>query len=183
MDILQSHWSAIRKKVIVPLWNKKFKSMYESVKMDYNDFESLAGLELTKAIKTFDSEKSNLFTYATNVINNKAMTELRDCTQRDVRKTLHISESMDALENTMIDNIPAKDDGFEMIFVESGKESFSPKMEMYLKKLSKVQKQILFAMSEGFSNEEIIAGLHITPKEMSDACLAIKSYRNISILF
>lgn len=183
MEVLQSHWSAIRKKVIVPLWNKKFKSMYESVKMDYDDFESLAGIELTKAIKTFDSEKSNLFTYATNVINNKAMTELRDCTQRDVRKTLHISESMDALENSIIDNIPAKGDGFEMIFTESGKEIFSPKMEMYLKKLSKLQKQILFALSEGFTNDEIIAGLHITSKEFTDACEAFRSYRNVSLLY
>lgn len=183
MEILQTHWSEIRKKVIIPLWNKKFKSMYESIKMDYNDFESLSGIELTKAIKTFDSEKSNLFTYATNVINNKAMTELRDCTQRDVRKTLHISESMDALENSIIDNIPAKDDGFEVVFAENGKKIFSPKMEMYLNKLSKLQKQVLFALSEGFTNEEIIAGLKITPKELADACEAFRSYRNVSLLY
>ena len=175
MDILQSQWGAIRKKVIIPLWNKKFKSMYESIKMDYNDFESLAGLELTKAIRTFDSEKSNLFTYATNVINNKAMTELRDYTQRDVRKTLHISESMDALENSIIDNIPSKAD--------SGKEILSLKMEMYLNKLSKLQKQVLFAISEGFTNDEIIAGLHITSKEFTDACATIRAYRNVSVLF
>lgn len=93
--ILEENWEAIKKRVILPLWNGKFKSMYESAKLDYDDFESLAGIELSKAMKTFDYEKSNIFTYSTRVITQKAKTELRNCTQRDKRKTLHISDSID----------------------------------------------------------------------------------------
>ena len=51
-NVLDENWDTIKSRVIIPLWNGKFKKMYESIKMDYNDFESLAGLELTKAIKT-----------------------------------------------------------------------------------------------------------------------------------
>ena len=95
MISLGENWNSIKERVILPLWNSKFKSMYESAKLDYDDFESLAGIELTKAIKTFDSEKANLFTYATRVITKKAYTELRNCTQRDKRKVLHTADSID----------------------------------------------------------------------------------------
>ena len=86
---LEENWDSIKNRVIIPLWNSKFKSMYESIKLDYDDFESLAGIELAKAIKTFNSKKSNLLTFATGVVTKKAYTELRNCTQRDKRKTLY----------------------------------------------------------------------------------------------
>ena len=69
--MLEGNWEKIKTRVILPLWQGKFKSMYESAKLDYDDFESLAGIELSKAMKTFDSEKSNLYTYATRVIDNE----------------------------------------------------------------------------------------------------------------
>ena len=80
--------------------------MYESLKLDYDDFESMAGEELTKAIRSFNPDKSNLFTYATNVINKKAITEIRNCTQRDVRKASHISQSIDMMDKSIVENIP-----------------------------------------------------------------------------
>ena len=86
--MLEEHWGKIKERVILPLWRGKFRSMYESAKLDYADFESLAGIELAKAMKTFDPEKSNIYTYATRVISQKAKTELRDCVQRDKRKAL-----------------------------------------------------------------------------------------------
>ena len=96
--LLETNWQKIKDRVILPLWHGKFKSMYESAKLDYDDFESLAGIELTKAFKSFDSEKSNLYTYATRVITQKAKTELRNCTQRDKRKALHTSDSIEGNE-------------------------------------------------------------------------------------
>ena len=172
MTYLEENWQKIKNKVILPLWNSRFRSMYESVKLDYDDFESLAGVELTKAMQTFDPEKSNLFTYATRVISQKAKTELRDCTQRDKRKVLYMAESVDVLENSIIEDM-----------FQSNKEELSEKMNMYLSRLSNLQRRILFAISEGYTNEEIIVGFKITAKDMADACSAIKSYRNVSILF
>ena len=143
MILEEKDWNDIRNKVILPLWNGKFKKMYENIKLDYDDFESLAGFVLSKAIRSFDPEKSNLLTYSTSVITKKAMTELRDCTRRDVRKTLFVSESVDVLDKSIIDNIPAKDSVNDLDFLELEKETFSPKMKAYLNRLSKLQKKIL----------------------------------------
>ena len=52
MKLLEENWGDIKTKVIIPLWKGKFKSMYENAKMDFNDFESLAAIEITKAMKT-----------------------------------------------------------------------------------------------------------------------------------
>ena len=166
---LEENWTAIRNKVIIPLWNGKFKGMYESVKLDYDDFESLAGIELTK-------DKSNIFTYATGVITKKAMTELRNCTKRDKRKALHIAESVDALDKNIVESIP-------YACSDDTKEVLSDKMKTYLNKLSKLQKDVLFAMAQGYTNEEIVAKFKITEKDRAEACSAIKSYRNVSVLY
>lgn len=176
MVMLEENWTAIRNKVIIPLWNGKFKGMYESIKLDFNDFESLSGLELTKAMQTFNSDKSNIFTYATGVITKKAMTELRNCTKRDKRKALHLAESVDALDTTIVENIP-------YIGSDNSKDVLSEKMKTYLNKLSKLQKDVLFAMAEGYTNEEITTKFKITEKDRAEACSAIKSYRNVSVLY
>ena len=181
MITLEKNWDNIKKKVILPLWNGRFKSMYESVKLDYDDFESLAGIELSKAMKTFDPEKSNLFTYATTVITQKAKTELRNCTQRDRRKALYVSESIESLTEQKGVSFLTIEGSFTIS--ESPKDALSDKMVAYLKKLSKLQKQILFAMAEGYSNDEIITALHITSRELADACAALRSYRNVSLLY
>ena len=174
MELLEKNWNKIRIKVVLPLWNGRYKSMFESVKLDYDDFESLAGIELTKAIKTFDPEKSNIYTYATRVITQKAKTELRDCTQRDRRKSLYVSESIEALDEETNEPIVA---------VEPPSDALSDKMVTYLSRLSRLQKQILFAVSEGYSNDEIKKAFGLSSKELADAYASIKSYRNISILF
>ena len=181
--ILELNWEAIKKRVILPLWNRKFRSMYENAKMDYDDFESLAGFELSKAMINFNPDKSNIFTYATGVITKKAMTELRNCTQRDKRKALHIAEGIDDFNKYIVENIECNIIRDYSKNLESQKDDMSIKMKKYLSRLSKLQIEILFAMSEGYTNEEIIARFKITTKEMTDACSAIKSYRNISILF
>lgn len=173
LNISEKTWRNIKNRVIVPLWNGKFKNLYESVKLDYDDFESLAGYELSRAIKNFNPEKSNLLTFSTKIICNKAMTELRDCTQREKRKALYLSENIDSLDKATTDDM----------FKNTEDDSLSDKMIRYLGRLSKLQKEILYAISEGYSSEEIIARLNITPKEMTEACTAIKSYRNVSILF
>ena len=96
MSLLEENWQTIKNRVILPLWNGRFKSMYEAAKLDYSDFESLAGIELTKAMKTFDPEKANLLTYSAKVVSQKALTELRNCTRRDKRKALHTATNIES---------------------------------------------------------------------------------------
>ena len=52
-NLLKNNWTKIKRKIILPLWFSKYKPMYESLKLDYDDFESMAGEELTKAISTY----------------------------------------------------------------------------------------------------------------------------------
>ena len=179
--LLEENWQKIKDKVILPLWHGKFKSMYERAKLDYDDFESLAEIELCSAVKSFNPNKSNIFTYATRVITKKAITELRDCTRRDKRKALYVAESMDALENA--ENLFCSTIEEYLFGFGLSKDALSEKMDKYLGRLSKLQKQVLFAMSEGYSNEEIKRILRITSKELSDACTALRSYRNTSLLY
>ena len=87
--------------------------------------------------------------------------------------------SLDALieeKDTCLLNLIASDERVES-------ETYSDKMIAYLKRLSKLQKQVLYAMSEGYSNDEIKKGLKITSKQLADACAALKSYRNVSLLY
>ena len=180
-EIFELNWVEIQKKVVLPLWHKKFKSMYESAKLDYDDFESLAGIELYWAMPSFNPDKSNIFTYATGVIAKKATTELRNCTRRDKRKALYIAESIDGLDGA--ENIPSNTVEEYLFGISLSKDVLSEKMNRYLGKLSKLQKQVLYAMSEGYSNDEIKRILRISSKELSDACAALRSYRNTSILY
>lgn len=94
LDLLSENWDEIVKKVIEPLWNRKFKDSYLSSKLDKNDFMSLAGEELTKAfLLYYDPKKSNVFTYATNVLTRKAKSEIRN-TRREKRLADLYAESI-----------------------------------------------------------------------------------------
>lgn len=94
LEILADNWDMIVNKVIEPLWKYKFKKVYQSFHMDKQDFESLADEELVKAFLTYDPEKSDVYTYAKNVLIKKAITELRNNTQRDKRKAHYLSDSL-----------------------------------------------------------------------------------------
>ena len=163
MISLEENWTKIRDRVILPLWNGKFKHMYENAKLDYDDFESLAGLELSKAIKTFDPEKSNLFTYSTRVVSQKALTELRNCTQRDKRKALHISESLDDSENAVCD-----------IAIDEEKQEISELSELrvgnFINSLNNNQLRILILTLLEFEISDISHMLNI-PNQMAQGII------------
>lgn len=93
LQLLENNWEAIIKKVVNPLWEFKFKTLYHSVKFDKDDFFSLAGEELTKAFLSYNSDESNVFTYSRTVLTRKAMTEFRD-RKREKRKADLIAESI-----------------------------------------------------------------------------------------
>lgn len=71
---------------------------------------------------------------------------------------------------------------YDEISVEIGISSGS-KMEKYLEQLSRIQRQVAMYLSEGYKPTEIREILHITEKEYNDCMMAIKAYKNISILF
>lgn len=181
MILLEDKWKDIRQKVIIPLWNKKFKSMYNNIKMDYDDFESLAGIELSKAIKTYDSSKSNIYTYATQVISKKALTELRNC-MRDKRKTLCVSDSIDRTydkdsSNTLVDNIP----------YSNNKEEYSELSELrvggFVNSLNNNQLRVLILKLLDFDSSDMPDMLNISNKTINEIIRSFKNANLTRILF
>lgn len=179
--LLEDKWKDIRQKVIIPLWNKKFKSMYNNIKMDYDDFESLAGIELSKAIKTYDSSKSNIYTYATRVISKKALTELRNC-MRDKRKTLCVSDSIDRTydndsSNTLADNIP----------YSNNKEEYSELSQLrvggFVNSLNNNQLRVLILKLLDFDSSDMPDMLNISNKTINEIIHSFKNANVTRILF
>ena len=58
---------------------------------------------------------------------------------------------------------------------DSNNEELSPQMEEYLNGLSKVQRKILFLLSDGYTKDEIISMLKIDNFLYNDSMMAIKN--------
>lgn len=159
-DLLSENWTNIENKVIKPMWNK-YKHGYESIKFDYNDFLSLAGIELTKAFKKFDPKKSNIYTYATNVISRKAQMEIRDWRDRNVRKIMASAISIDTPipnKNCFLKDIIEQD--FISEYDEGLKEKFLE--DIIINALHrKKEKQLIRLFSEGYTIKEISLKLNV----------------------
>lgn len=146
---------------------------------DYDDFYSIAGEVLWHCCENFDESKGAQFeTYLINCLVRKFKTRVTYM-NRQRRNNGNQDMSLDALieekDSSLMDLI-ASDDKVEV-------STYSDKMVKYLKRLSKLQKQVLHAISEGFSNDEIKKRLNISQKDLADACAAIRSYRNVSLLY
>lgn len=146
---------------------------------DYDDFYSIAGEVLWKCYESYDGNKGAQFeTYLINCLIKKFKTRItymnrqrRSSGSQDVSLDLLIEE-----KDTALGNLIASDSRVEI-------DTYSDKMIGYLKRLSMLQKKVLFAMAEGYSSDEIKKRLKITTKEFSDACMALRSYRNVSLLY
>lgn len=153
--LLEQEWTNILKKVVEPLW-KKYQFMYESLKLDYDDFESLAGFELTKAIDNFDSTKSSLYTFANNVITRKANNELRNCGSCEKRSGFYKATSIDMVvdnegETTLGDLLPAKEE-----------EDVSVLAQRYLDSLTKMQRKVAELFMQGCNERDVKAMLGLS---------------------
>lgn len=151
---------------------------------DMDDFYSLANEVFVDVIKRYDDTQSfDGFLYS--CLSNKIKTEI---TRRNrIKRTAdRMSVSIDAPvgdENgCTIGELIA--DGFDLekeIFGEIN--TLAIKLECYLKRLSKRQKEVLELLSFCYKAAEIQELLHMTQREYTDALESIRSYENIKILF
>lgn len=166
MHILEKNWSEIVNRVVNPLWKNKFCGMYESCKLDYDDFLSLAGYELTKGVASFDPNKSNIFTFATNLIARKASTELRNYGSRDKRRALTTATSLnvpvaEGEDTELIDTI--------MCSVGASESDGSDKrIGEYLQELSNRQLRILVLSLLNYDKQNIKSVLGISSAKLND---------------
>lgn len=151
---------------------------------DVDDFYSLANEVFVDVMKRYDNRRSfEGFLYS--CLYNKIRTEITR-RNRHKRKADRMSISIDAPisddENSTLGELIADNFDIEKEIFEEGEDGYSKKVNLYLDRLSKMQKEILRLTVAGYNSQEIKEELHITEKEYSDGNVAIHSYRNISIL-
>ena len=162
---------------------------------DKHDIYDLGMTLILDNVKRYDpnnANKASFYTFIWNLTKRRIFTTYVRDRNRQCRSNTYIKEkdgkkitvyvpdiSLEALPQECIDYldvIAQKKPLFEEQFVE---EEFSPEMEKYLKRLSKVQRKILQALADDKSEDEIKAELHIDNKFYRDSIKAIYSNENI----
>ena len=163
MLLLSEKWNDIEKVVIVPLWKRKYQKLYEKVKLDFDDFESLAGLELTKAFQNYDESASNIFTYSTMVLSRKALAEYQSRNrQKRVADSYAESLSQKISENseTTLEDIVE-----DLTTGESEDIEIEEAISAICKVVTKTrERKIIELASKGYDDEKIAEILHIDVK-------------------
>lgn len=163
--LLEENWEQIKVKVIDKLWFGKFKYMYESCKLDKDDFDSLASFVLTNAFKNYDSKESNICTYAYNVLQRKAKSELtfyhrkrREGNAQAISIQSHINEDGDFTLESMVIDKTADDSIFDSSMVEK---------EMLKLIKTKKEKKIISLSMAGYKDQDIVNMSGVTLKEIN----------------
>lgn len=152
---------------------------------DLDDFYSLANEVFVDVMRQYDGSKSfDSFLYS--CLSNRIKTEMTK-RNREKRRIDRLCVSIDALldgggeaaaGDLIVDDFTVEREVFDKR--ESG---YSQRMLIYLSRLSSLQKEILRLDMAGYLPDEIKEKLHISEKQYSDCYAAIRSYRNVSILF
>lgn len=186
------------------LCNKEMMKFGGISNMDYDDFYSRVGWDITLAKKSFDQSKGKTFEkYIYGVIKLSVRKEMKhrnrekrqiivETEEKDVNgnikkhKEYVANVSMDTptgdKENSTMGDMIADKNTIEKEFFEKNEECYSEEMNQYLRRLSLLQQEVLRLISIGFESKEILAELHIDKKQYEDCYAAIHSYRNVSIL-
>lgn len=150
---------------------------------DMDDFYSLANEVFVDALRRYDNSQSfDGFLYS--CLSNRIKSEMTR-RNRIKRQADRIAVSIDApiggedgcaLEELITDSLDIEKELFGEI------NALACKLERYLEKLSKRQKEVLKLLSYCYRSAEIQKMLEITQKEYSDALDGIRSYENIKTL-
>ena len=175
LELLENNWDEIYKKVVNPAWFK-FKYIYESCKLNKDDFDSLAGIILIKSFKNdYNPEKSNMFTYAANVLQRKAKSEItfyRRKKRGGGVPEMSLDKFVDESDDTTLG---------EMIPVEE-KHDIDILVQRYLDSLTKKQRQIAELMMQGYSDRDIKAILKMSNEQYVVAVMSMKKDEKIAPL-
>ena len=172
--------------------------------MDYDDFYSQVGWDVSVAIKNYKPNLDKSFKEFIYGVIKLSVCKQMTHRNRGKRQLIIEKEIIDETGNKTIikEYIPTvsldapvgEEDGMtvgEMLahksttetdFFEKREDTYSDKMNKYLNKLSSLQREVLRLISIGFMPSEILEELHINQKMYEDCYQAIHSYRNISVL-
>ncbi len=183
-DILNTYYADNAKRLhyIVDKLLSRFGGLSDK---DRDDFYSLANEVFADVLKKYDhSQPFDGFLYS--CLANKMKTEITR-RNRYKRRIDRMCVSIDAPvadgENSKIADMIADKFDLEIEIFGEREDTYSQKMLLYLNRLSVIQKEMLRLAADGYLPDEIREELHMTEKQYSDHYAAIRSYRNISVLF
>lgn len=168
---------------------RKIKKMVDKIlvqfgglsQKDTDDFYSVANETFVNVLRSYDSNQ-NFDTFLYSCIKRKIMTEMtrRNRLKRKAdMKTVSIDCNSTDNHVDTIQDIASDFDVWNEVMKHNG---HSRKMDMYLERLSKLQRKVLFLMAEKYKAEEIERILNITHQQFTDSVTEIRSYENVSIL-
>lgn len=185
-------------KSIIDKWASTFGK--NGTHMDYDDFCSMANIEIWKIAFSFDPDKNdNMKEYIKSRLENKMkQTEnmhnrekrvpyLRDkngklILDKEKKPTILHNKNMDEKNDNGCLLSDTFDSGFD-IFDEINMEYMqSEKIKKYLSRLSILQRKIIKLMCIGYEKKDIKKKLHIDDREYINNLLVIRSYENKKIL-
>ena len=152
---------------------------------DLDDFYSLANEVFVDVMRRYDESKS-FDTFLFSCLQNKIKTEITR-RNREKRKADRMSISIETpigdddgftIQDTIADSFD-----IEKEFLKESEDGYSKKMLQYLSRLSSLQREVLRLNIAGYLPGEIKEELHIDEKQYTDCYAAIRSYRNVSVLF
>ena len=172
--------------------------------MDYDDFYSQVGWDVSVAIKNYKPNSDKSFKEFIYGVIKLSVCKQMTHRNRGKRQLIIEKEIIDETGNktiikeyipTVSLDAPVGEEGgmtvgemlahkstTETDFFEKREDTYSDKMNKYLNKLSSLQREVLRLISIGFMPSEILEELHINQKMYEDCYQAIHSYRNISVL-
>lgn len=157
---------------------------------DKDAFYSLANEVFFDVMNRYDGKQSfEGFIYS--CLDKKIKTEMtrrnrqkRQADRKSVSWETPLNDESDTTIGNMIEDTKrATHYDIDKTFFNDDGEKYSEKMLKYISKLSNLQKEVVKLLIAGYTANEIKGLLHISNREYTDSIAAIRSYRNISILF
>ena len=148
---INSDWNRLEIKVVKPVWNL-YKITYKNLGLEYGDFVGISYIILRDEILKANTEKSSIYTFATNILKRRMCDYIRN--NYKTNKTRANAEALSL-------NIFVSEEGnvelVDAIVDEDSEEKYDTnyKVQKYLTKLTKVQKQIADLIMAGCSQEYI----------------------------
>lgn len=172
---------------------KRIRDICGDSNMDEDDLFSIAMDVLIKSVKTYDESQGSLDAFLYNNIYKKSDTYIRDTKYRSKRS--NIQKDKDG-KITYIPNVPldaptedgtdikekvASDFNIENNLSEEIGFSSDDRVELFLEKLGKTQREILKLLMEGYSSLEVKEKLKITDGEYSSAMAEVRKSKHLSL--
>ena len=167
---------------------------------DYDEFLSMANMQLWKILLSFDPEKNDNIQMYIKAKMCLKMRQTETYCNREKRKQYARDEKGKIIRDEKgrpnfiydkrLDDVNEKGQSFIEtvssnfdVHKEAFKEKeYEDKVEKYLNRLSILQKKIVYLMIEGFQKKEILEKLNISDKEYINNIGVIRAYENKKIL-